>query len=459
LYLLYRWNKLFIANHGEKTMSIVTSTSATQEETELSIHILSELFDRAALNRIRIRLWDGRYWPSPELRPVTFTLKHPGALRAMFLPGTEVGLGEAYIYDDFDIEGDIEQVFSLADSLSQNTTRLGTKLRLGRELMRLPEAKKDVRRATRRGPAKLTGKPHSIDRDRQAVTYHYDVSNDFYTLWLDQRMVYSCGYFRSPNDSIDLAQEQKLDLICRKLRLGPGQCLLDIGCGWGGLIIYACQHYGVDATGITLSQPQADLANQRIREAGLADRCRVLVCDYRDLDENKNYDVMVSVGMFEHVGAVMLPEYFNKAYRLLCPGGVFLNHGIAVGREVSGPARNTSFSQAYVFPDGELVPIHLTLQVAAGSHFEIRDVESLREHYAMTLHQWVSRLEAHHNEALSFVDEPTYRTWRLFMSASAYGFNDGRLTLYQTLLAKPYEHGATGLPLTREDWYKRFGSG
>ncbi len=173
---------------------------------------------------------------------------------------------------------------------------------------------------TRRGPAKLNGKPHSIARDRQAVTYHYNVSNDFYSLWLDQRMVYSCAYFRSPEDDLDKAQEQKLDLICRKLRLTPGQRLLDLGCGWGGLIMYAAQHYGVDATGITLSQPQADLANQRIQEAGLADRCRVLVRDYRELEEPEIYDRIVSVGMFEHVGEAMLPEYFDRARRLLQPG-------------------------------------------------------------------------------------------------------------------------------------------
>ena len=433
-------------------MSVATAPK-TVEAVEISTHILSQLFDSQAQKRLHVQLWNGTYWPDAEPRRVTLILRHPGALRSMFLPGTEVGLGEAYIYNDFDIEGEVEQLFSVADSVVNTVSGLAKKIKLGRELLQLPERRGEWVLSSRRGPAKLTGREHSIDRDRQAVTYHYNVSNEFYSLWLDKRMVYSCAYFKSPVDHIDLAQEQKLDLICRKLRLHPGQRLLDIGCGWGGLILYAAQNYGVDATGITLSQPQADQANQRIREAGLSDTCRATVSDYRQLDETEPYDVLVSVGMFEHVGAAMLPEYFNKAYRILRPGGAFLNHGIAVGKEVEGSSRGTSFSQAYVFPDGELEPIHVTLEAAANSHFEVRDVESLREHYALTLRQWISRLEAHHAEALQFVDEPIYRTWRLYMSASAYGFTDGRLNVFQSLLVKPQENGISGLPLTREDWY------
>ncbi|HTX90038.1 MAG TPA: cyclopropane-fatty-acyl-phospholipid synthase family protein [Anaerolineales bacterium] len=434
-------------------MSTMLATK-TEELTVLIARILSELFDAEALRRVHVRLWDGSYWPDAASRAVTLVLKHPGALRAMFLPGTEVGLGEAYIYDDFDIEGDIEQLFSISDALMAASSGLATRLRLGRALMQLPDRKGRGPHASRRGPARLTGKVHSIERDRQAVTYHYNVSNDFYALWLDRNMVYSCAYFHSPADSLDAAQEQKLEHICRKLRLRPGERLLDIGCGWGGLAIYAARNFSADVTGITLSQPQADLANARIREAGLAERCRVLVRDYRELDELEAYDALVSVGMFEHVGAAMLPAYFDQARRLLRPGGVFLNHGIAIGKEVEGPSAETSFSQAYVFPDGELEPIHVTLQAAEGSGFEVRDIESLREHYALTLRQWINRLEAHHTESLAFVDEPIYRTWRLYMSASAYGFSDGRLTVYQTLLAKPDKLGRSGLPLTRDDWYR-----
>jgi len=218
------------------------------------------------------------------------------------------------------------------------------------------------------------------------------------------------------------------------------------------LVIFAAQHYGVEATGSTLSQPQADLANARIADAGLSDRCSVKVRDYREMDEPGLYDALVSVGMFEHVGAALLPVYFAQAWRLLKPGGVFLNHGIA-RVATSKPRRGPTFSNTYVFPDGELVPIHVTLQAADGSGFEVRDVESLREHYALTLRRWVRRLEASHGQALQYVDEPTYRVWRLFMSGSAYGFNIGRLNVYQALLVRQDDSGQSGLPLTRRDWY------
>ncbi len=434
-------------------MSTLMATR-TEEAVELTTRILDELFDDEARRCVGVRLWDGTCWPNNAPRPATLVLKHPGALRAMFLPGTEVGLGEAYIYDDFDFEGNLEQIFAIADGLTAAASGPGAKLRLGSRLLRLPAQDRDGRRTARRARAKLTGKPHSISRDRQAVTYHYNVSNDFYRLWLDRSMVYSCAYFRTPEDDLDTAQEQKLEHICRKLRLHPGQRLLDIGCGWGGLVMFAARHYGVDATGITLSQPQSDLANERIQAQGLSEHCRVRVCDYRELDEPEGFDALVSVGMFEHVGAAMLPTYFQQAHRLLRPGGVFLNHGIAVGREVDSPSDETSFSQGYVFPDGELVPINVTLRSAEDSSFEVRDVESLREHYALTLRQWVKRLEAHHAQALEFVDEPIYRTWRLFMSGSAYGFSDGRLNIYQTLLSKADQDGQSHLPLTREDWYR-----
>jgi cyclopropane-fatty-acyl-phospholipid synthase len=298
----------------------------------------------------------------------------------------------------------------------------------------------------------LKGKRHSIERDRQAVTYHYDVSNDFYALFLDKNLIYSCAYFQTPEEALDIAQERKLDYICRKLRLRPGQRLLDIGCGWGGLVIHAAKYYGVDATGITLSQPQADLANERIATAGLSDRCRVLVRDYREVDEPGGYDALASVGMFEHVGEKMLPTYFSRAWDLLIPGGVFLNHGIT--RRFDTPAHNErSFSDAYVFPDGELTPISASLHTAEEAGFEVRDVESLREHYMLTLRQWVSRLEEHYDQALQYVDEPTYRVWRLFMSGSAYGFDVGQLNLHQALLVRPGKDGRSGIPLTRADWY------
>lgn len=427
-----------------------TRIDTTDRAAELTIGLLRDLFKDEALQKVGVRLWDGTRWPDDRPRPTTLLLNHPGALRSMFLPGTEVGLGEAYLYNDFDVEGNLEAVFSLADELAQDVNGVLQKLRAARDLLRLPAGPEHPR--SRRGPAALKGKRHSIERDRQAVTYHYDVSNDFYALFLDKNLVYSCAYFQTPDEALDPAQERKLDYICRKLRLKPGQRLLDIGCGWGGLVIHAAEHYGVDATGITLSQPQADLANERIAKAGLSDRCRVLVRDYREVNEAGAYDALASVGMFEHVGEKMLPTYFSHAWDLLKPGGVFLNHGIT--RRFDTPAHNErSFSDAYVFPDGELTPISLSLHVAEEAGFEVRDVESLREHYMLTLRRWVARLEEHHDQALQYVDEPTYRVWRLFMSGSAYGFDVGRLNLHQALLVRPGEDGRNGLPLTRADWY------
>lgn len=413
--------------------------------------LLEELFgpDR---ERVGVRLWDGDCWPDDTPRPVTLILRHPGALRAMFLGGSELELGEAYLYDDFDIEGNIESAHALAEGLVQRVDGWRARLRLVRQLRQLPAERR--RRSTRRGRARLRGRVHDAERDRAAVTYHYDVSNDFYALWLDSHMVYSCAYFACEDDDLDTAQARKLDYICRKLRLKPGQRLLDLGCGWGGLVMHAAQNYGVDATGITLSSPQAELAGARIVSAGLKNRCRVQVRDYRDVEDWGSYDALVSVGMFEHVGEALLPEYFQRAWRLLRPGGIFLNHGIA-RRATDTPARGPSFSSTYVFPDGELVPIGTTVRVAEAEGFEVRDVESLREHYALTLRHWVRRLEARHDEALEYVDEPTYRVWRLYMSGSVHGFANGRLNVYQTLLVKPDEQGRSGLPLMREDWYER----
>jgi len=358
-------------------------------------------------------------------------------------------LGEAFIFDDFDIHGDLEASFGLADFLLDRNWRFSEKLRLARKLLRLP-----IRHPTEkgRGAATLQGRKHSRKRDSQAIRYHYNVSNDFYRLWLDERMVYSCALFHQPDENLDDVQYRKLDYICRKLRLKPGEKLLDIGCGWGGLIIHAAEKYGVDALGVTLSRPQADFANDHIHAAGLGDRCRVEVCDYRDIPTQGRFDKMVSVGMFEHVGEARLPDYFGKAYQLLNSGGVFLNHGITQSIHMEQDNR-TSFINKYVFPDGELVPISASLHVAEEAGFEVRDVENLREHYALTLRQWVKRLEAQKEQAIALTCPVTYRIWRIYMAGSAHGFETGRLGLHQTLLVKSGRK-ASGLPLTRCDWYR-----
>ena len=291
----------------------------------------------------------------------------------------------------------------------------------------------------------------SKEHDARSIAHHYDVSNDFYALFLDPLMVYTCAYYRDSDGKLEQAQEDKLDLVCRKLRLKPGERVLDIGCGWGALAMYAAARYGVEVLGVTLSEPQARLAGERIEAAGLADRVRIEVRDYREVVDPEGFDKLVSIGMFEHVAREALPGYFETCFRLLRPGGVFLNHGIGEPPKVA-ERRGGSFTMAYVFPDCDLVPISTSLAAAEGAGFEVRDVESLREHYVLTARAWKRQLEAARDQALELVDEPTYRTWRLAMAGCAYGFATHRLNVWQSLLGKP-ERGRSGLPLTREDWY------
>ena len=418
---------------------------------EAALELLEELFGDARPEELAVRLWDGSTWQPGEGqgRPrVTLVLKHAGTLRNMFSDPSDLTLGEAYIYDDYDLEGDMEAMLPLIDRLFARGFSLSDRFRYAALLRRLPKTEAP-RPAEYR--AALNGSPHSKARDRGAVTFHYNLSNDFYRLWLDRRMVYSCAYFEAPQDTLDEAQENKLDYLCRKLRLCAGDRLLDLGCGWGALIIHAAKKYGARAVGITLSQPQAEMANQRIREEGVEDRCRAEVCDYRDLESAEAFDKIVSVGMFEHVGEKLLPEYFGRAWRLLRHGGVFLNHGIA--QTAHKPNRGPSFVARYVFPDGELVPISTSLRAAEEAGWEIRDVESLREHYEMTLRHWVQRLESKASRARETVGDVAYRIWRLYMAVGAHRFGTGWLNLYQTLLVKP-DKGESRLPLTRGDWYR-----
>jgi cyclopropane-fatty-acyl-phospholipid synthase len=427
-----------------------------QVETEANpatkaLKILQLLLQNYHPRDFAIRLWDGSQWPVETDAPrFTLILNHAQALRSMLQnSGSDLAISEAYIRGDLDLEGDLEAAMPLATYLTGRRWPISTVLRIGWNLFQLSANGRSGRNSQR--PAKLSGELHSVERDRQAVTYHYNVSNDFYALWLDRRMVYSCAYFENADDDLDTAQVRKLDYLCRKLRMRAGERLLDIGCGWGGLIIHAAQHYDVEALGITLSENQAKLVNERIARAGVQDRCRVELADYRDLNEAGRFDKLVSVGMFEHVGESRLPLYFGHAWQLLRPGGVFLNHGIALRAGEPLP-KGPTFIARYVFPDGDLVPINATLRYAEEAGFEVRDVESLREHYAITLRHWARRLELHREEALQTVDEPTYRVWKLFLPGSAYGFAAGSLNVYQVLLLKPDE-GRSGLPLTRRDWY------
>lgn len=397
-----------------------------------------------------VRLWDGASWsPRGATGPYEFTLvlKHPGTLRQMLWPPNELTLAEAYIYDDIDVEGDLESTFPLADRLSG--LGWGKLLKHGSRLLRLP--RKGQPRLGRQA-ARLAGPIDSKERDRAAIAYHYDVSNDFFGLWLDRRMAYSCAYYATgPEDDLDTAQERKLEYVCRKLRLQRGERFLDIGCGWGGLITHAAERYGVEALGITLSRRQAEFVEARIRQAGLTDRCRVEIRDYRDLDGAEAFDKMASIGMSEHVPEARLADYFQRARRLLRPGGVFLNH--AMTRAGTEPAhRGPSFMRRYVFPNFELAPLGATLVAAEGTGFEVRDVESLRDHYTLTSRAWCRRLERNHEAIRTVTDEATWRVWRLTTAGMAYRFSTGRQNVYQILLLRS-DGGDSRLPLTRVDWY------
>src|SRR5438874_700768 len=411
--------------------------------------LVHELLGDYQPRNFAVELWDGSRW-EPEANQFcrfTWRINHPSTFRSLLRSDRQVALGEAYVYNDFDISVDILHIFPVAQYLCGKHFSAAEKLRLSALLLGLPSLAHEGN-----GRASLDGRPHSKSRDRSAIIYHYDVSNDFYRLWLDPELVYSCAYFKSPEDEIALAQQQKFDYICRKLRLRPGERLLDIGCGWAGLIRHAARYFGVHATGITLSENQLALAGSRIRDAGLSSRCEVRLMDYRDAPELGEFDKLVSVGMVEHVGESALPEYFHSAFRLLKPGGVFLNHGIGRAGNRPKPTEPT-FTDAYVFPDGELVPIATTLGCAEEAGFEARDVENLREHYFLTLRQWLRRLESRADEARTLVDKLKYRIWRLYLAGSAYYFQSGKLDLYQSLLVKSRD-GPSGMPLTREDWYR-----
>jgi cyclopropane-fatty-acyl-phospholipid synthase len=415
---------------------------------DLAKQIASTLFEEIAEERksrdFSVRFWDGSDLKLCAHPKFTIVIQNPSVLRSLMDSPNELALGESYIHGDLDIEGDLEEALRFAGLLMAHKPRTISQGLFGKltgVLSKIAPTAQD---------AGLQGALHSRERDRAAIAYHYDISNDFYRLWLDDRMVYSEAYFESPEEDLDTAQIRKLDHICRKLCLRPGEKLLDIGCGWGGLVMHAASHYGADTCGITLSERQADLARERIRTAQLEDRSSVRICDYRDVNAPQSFDKIASIGMVEHVGEAKLPEYFAQAFHLLRPGGLFLVSGISASatQHRQGP----SFMDRYVFPDGDLVPLYKTLEAAERCGFEVRDVEDLAEHYALTLDRWVQRLEQNAEAARQVTSDVAYRTWKLYMAASAQAFRSGRIGLYQTLFSKP-ANGQSELPLTRREWY------
>jgi cyclopropane-fatty-acyl-phospholipid synthase len=375
---------------------------------------------------VRVRLWNGLEAELDDDPRVTFTISSPASLRHVVRPSLD-RLGTAYVEGKLEVEGNPADVLQVAVGLA----RLGA-----------------VR--ARRGPRMFR---HTRDIDSEAIRYHYDVSNQFYALWLDQNMVYSCGYFRSPQDSLDQAQIQKIDHILGKLRVKPGDRLLDIGCGWGALIIRAAQKFGARCVGITLSQNQLDLARERIAAAGLADRCEVRLQDYRDT--SGKFDRIASVGMFEHVGLANLRGYFSKIRDLLEDQGTALNHGITAGDPDSSesPLGAGEYIERYVFPRGELPHISRTLYEMCAAGLEPIDVENLRRHYAMTLNHWSERFEAHAQQLREIAGDKRWRIWRMYLAGCAYGFAQEWMALHQILAVKAGSGGGA-LPLTRDYMYQ-----
>jgi cyclopropane-fatty-acyl-phospholipid synthase len=377
----------------------------------------------------RLRFWDGSEI-GPSTAPATLVLRHQGAFRSMLIPPNDLSAGEAYVFDDIDIEGDIFAMLEFAAGLDQSARSRMSAIRSLALAMQLPD---DTRRAPEH--RRFEGRAHSKGRDRATVRYHYDTGNEFFQTFLDERMVYSCAHFLDPAESLDTAQQRKLDLICRKLGLSEGQRFLDVGCGWGGLVIHAAERYGAHATGITLSSEQAQLARIRVKEKDLEDRVEILELDYRDI--TGAFDAIASVGMFEHVGKAQLATYFEKLRSVLAPAGLLLNHGITNRNRDMRRRRSDSFVGRYVFPDGDLRPVEESIEIAERAGFELRDVEAMRMSYALTLRHWVERLESNRELAVEYSSERTYRVWRAYMAGSAIAFEQGAIGLYQLLLSDP----------------------
>ncbi|MEY2570873.1 MAG: cyclopropane-fatty-acyl-phospholipid synthase [Acidimicrobiaceae bacterium] len=399
---------------------------------------------------LRFDLWDGSAF-GPESAAGSLRITSPDAIRRIVWAPSELGLARAYVAGELDFDGDI---YAVLTALRDNARRGG---RVGAGAM--PPILNAARGlgALRRPPpapaeeARSRGHLHSKSRDRQAISHHYDVGNDFYELVLGPAMTYSCARFAEPGTTLADAQAAKHELICRKLGLHErsGARLLDVGCGWGSLAMHAAAHHGATVVGVTISAEQAARARARVEEAGLSDQVEIRLQDYRDMG-GEVFDAISSVGMFEHVGSERTAEYFTKLHDLLPGHGRLLNHAISS----PGGSRlgNRSFLGRYVFPDGELLDVGDTVLAMERAGFEVRDVESLREHYARTLRAWVANLERRWDEAVALVGVGRARVWRLYMAASVVGFEDGGIGLHQALGVKLDPAGGSGMPSTRRDW-------
>ncbi|MET0146458.1 MAG: cyclopropane-fatty-acyl-phospholipid synthase family protein [Ilumatobacteraceae bacterium] len=400
---------------------------------------------------VRVRLWDGGIVGADGPDAIaTLYVRSPDALRRILWSPNELGFARAFVSGELDVDGDLYEVVpALRDVMREAQPAVSA----------LPAIARAAKRLGMIGPplpppaaeARMKGWRHSLRRDAEAIGHHYDVGNDFYRIVLGPSMTYSCARFSDPGMDLAAAQAAKHELVCRKLGLDerPGGRLLDVGCGWGQMAIHAATHHDVSVVGITISEAQAALARQRVAEAGVADRVEIRLQDFRAV-RGEQFDAVSSVGMSEHVGAKHLADYFEILHSVLAPQGRLLNHAISsVGGSKLG---RTSFIGRYVFPDGELIDVGDSVLAMERAGFEVRDVESLREHYALTLRAWVANLEAGWDDAVALVGLERARVWRLYMTGSVIGFTDGGIAVHQVLGVVPSADGASGMPATNRAW-------
>lgn len=413
---------------------LIPESGMTQRALHAGVARLADSIIAAGGASLEVVLPDGARIGFGKPARIKFVIRDQATL-AQLANATIASLAEAYVHGRIDVVGNLLEAIPLADRLA-NAAGSSVVQRVAGMIAR-----------------------HSARQDRAAIGYHYDVGNEFYRLWLDEKMVYSCAYFKTGAESIDEAQRAKLDHICRKLSLAAGDRFLDVGCGWGALVLHAAQHYGVRAVGITLSQSQFEMARERVVQAGLADRVEVQLLDYRALHRRFGpdaFDKVASVGMFEHVGLRNLREYFASVARVLRDRGLFLNHGITSSDVDSCPVGSGvgEFIDKYVFPHGELPHLHVAAREMSGAGLEIVDVESLRPHYAKTLEHWSHRLDNQLDKAAHLVAGSTLRIWRAYLAGCSYGFSQGWMSVYQLLGSRQVRPGPSGVPATRDYMYR-----
>ena len=403
---------------------------------------------------VRLACWDGSALGPPDA-PLQLTITSPQALRRLLWAPNQLGFARAYVSGDIQIGGDLLTALTLLEQVADPDFGPGVAIDAStRRSIVVAALRLGIVGRPPRPPAeeaRMRGLRRSKSRAAEAIAHHYDVGNEFYELVLGPTMAYSCAYYEQapgPGFGLDEAQQAKCDLVARKLGLEPGMRVLDVGCGWGAFVCNAARRYGVTAVGITLSREQADYARRRAVQEGVAGRVEIRVQDYRDVDDGQ-YDAIASVGMAEHVGHDLLPTYSANLFSLLSPGGRLLNHAISRRPGPSERYERTSFIGRYVFPDGELEPLSVMVGALEDAGFEVRDVESLREHYALTLRAWVANLEAGWDRAVELSTAGRARVWRLYMAGCALAFEGNRIGVNQVLAVRPEARGLSGMPRTR----------